>query len=164
MRSLRPLDPVTALEWFEQAQIRYSVSVEIRASPEKVFACLADHERWPAWFSSVEEMTPVGSAKGVGARRRVRVPPLIVDEVFIAWEPARRYTFTSTAINLPVVQRLAEDWQLAPTEHGTAVTNVVAADLPTWLRPLRRLIAAGMRRSTAAGPRELKAYLESTLP
>lgn len=163
MRNLRDVELVEDLEWFDRAEISLSFTVEISATPQQVFDCLADHHGWPRWFTPVKSVTNVGPAAGVGARRRVRVPPLTVDERFITWDEPSRYTFTITAINLPVVSQMAEDWQLTPTQSGTHVVNMVAADLPRWLRPLRAIIRFGMQRTTSSGPRELKQHVEAQL-
>lgn len=158
---LRGIEPVEDLAWLDQAEISLVFTGEIQATPDQVFEVLADHHRWPEWFSPVKSVTNVGPASGVGARRRVQVPPLTVDESFVAWDKPHRYTFTITAISLPVVTRMAEDWQLSETPGGTHVTNIIAADLPRWARPFRAIIRIGMRQTTSSGIRELKHHLES---
>lgn len=161
MKRLREIEPVEDLAWLDRAEIALVFTDEIRATPDQVFEVLADHHRWSEWFSPVKSVTNVGPASGVGARRRLKVPPLTVDESFVVWDRPRRYTFTITAISLPVVTRMAEDWQLCETPEGTRVTNIVAADLPRWLRPFRAIIGVGMRQTTSSGIRELKNHIES---
>ena len=163
MKKLRPIKPVTDMGWFEDTDIRIETTVEILATPAQVFDCLADHDRWSEWFSPVKEVTHIGPRSGVGARRRVRVPPLTVDESFLVWDEPTRYTFTATAINLPIVSEMAEDWQLQETPTGTKATNIVAANLPTWLRPFTSVVRFGMSRTTSSGPNELKRHVESML-
>lgn len=161
MRHLRKIEAVEDLAWFERADISLTFTTEISATPDQVFDVLADHARWTEWFSPVKTVTNIGPASGVGARRTVQVPPLTVDEVFVAWDNPSRYTFTITAISLPVVSRMAEDWQLRETPTGTHVTNVIAADLPRPLRPFKAIIRAGMKRTTRTGPPELKQHIEA---
>lgn len=161
MSRLYDIKPVDDVAWFDQADISLVFAIDIAASPGQVFDVLADHHKWPEWFSPVRSVTNVGPTSGVGARRRVEVPPLTVDEVFLAWDEPSRFTFTSTTINLPIVSQLAEDWQLRETPTGTHVTNIVAADLPSWLRPFRPFVQLGMKRTTSSGVGDLKNRLES---
>ena len=162
MSRLRDVEPVTNLAWFDSADIRIVTTVEIEAEPNAVFACLADHHRLATWFSSVKSVTNVGPASGVGARRQVRVPPLTVDEVIPRLGRIPPATPSPPQPSTcPVVSQLAEDWQLRETQKGTQVTNVVAADLPRWLRPFKKLVRLGMQRSTSSGPRELKHHIET---
>lgn len=161
MKRLREIEPVEDPAWLDSAEISLVFTGEIQATPDQIFEVLADHHGWSDWFSPVKSVTNVGPASGVGARRRVHVPPLTVDELFVAWDKPTRYTFTITAISLPVVTRMVEDWQLTETPEGTRVTNVVAADLPRWARPFRAIIRIGMRQTTSSGIRELKERLES---
>ncbi len=161
MKRLREIKPVEDLAWFDQAEVSLVFTDEIEATPEQVFDVLADHHGWPDWFSPVKAVSNVGPGSGVGARRRVQVPPLTVDERFVAWDRPNRYTFTITAISVPVVRQMAEDWQLTETATGTVVTNVIAADFPRWARPFRSMIRFGMRQTTSSGVRELKERVES---
>lgn len=161
MTPLHDIEPVDDLDWFDQADISLVFTIDITAPPDEVFDVLADHDKWPEWFSPVKSISNVGPASGIGARRRVEVPPLTVDEVFLVWEKPNRYTFTTSAINVRIVARMAEDWQLTETPTGSRVTNVVAADLPRWLRPFRLIVRLGMKRTTSSGVRELKHRVES---
>jgi uncharacterized protein YndB with AHSA1/START domain len=75
------------IEWIDDAPIKIEATAESAASPSDVFAVLADHERWPEWFPTVKDVTVIGAAEGVGARRRVKIPGATVDEEFIVWGP-----------------------------------------------------------------------------
>ena len=83
------------LDWIDDAPVRVEARADSAASPEDVFAILADHEQWPQWFPSIRKVTVLGKAAGVGARRRVSIPGASVDEEFIAWEPGVRWSFTT---------------------------------------------------------------------
>ena len=162
MKRLRSIKAVEDLAWLETADISLVFTAEIDASPEEVFDVLADHEGWTSWFSPVKSVTDIGPSAGVGARRRVQVPPLTVDEKFIAWDRPSRYTFTITAISLPVVTRMAEDWRLEESAAGTRVTNVIAADLPRWAQPTRPIVRLVVRQLTASGVVDLKKRLAAS--
>lgn len=107
------------------------------ASPEQVFAVLADHERWPEWFPNVKRVEVLGPAEGVGARRRVSIPGAQVEERFIAWDVGQRWSFTGTAAKPGFVRSLVEDCQLAPHgDGGTAITYTMHLDPAPLFRPL----------------------------
>lgn len=84
------------------APLRISASRTIAASPEQVFATLADAGSWPRWFPGLREARWTSPRPyGVGSRREVRVGPLVVEEAFIVWEPGERFGFTFVSTNLP---------------------------------------------------------------
>src|SRR2546423_13125081 len=88
---------VRTLDWIDDAPVRVEARADSAASPEDVFAILADHEQWPQWFPSVRKVTVLGEAEGVGAPRRGNIPRASVDEEFIAWEPGARWSVTGFA-------------------------------------------------------------------
>ena len=116
------------MDWARTAPFQASGHARSTAPPEVVFAVLAEHDRWPEWFPNVKEVTVLGSAEGVGARRRVRVPGLTVDEEFIEWEPGRRFAFTGTDAKPAVFTSLVEHCALEPTDDGgTDITWTMCA-------------------------------------
>jgi len=134
------------IEWTEHAPIRIEARARSSASPDVVFAVLADHERWPEWFPSVKKVTVLGPASGVGARRRVKVPGLTVDEEFIAWDPGVRWAFTGYAAAPKFTRSLIEDCALEPDESGgTNITYTMYLDPPPLLRGVVRLTAGRIR-------------------
>lgn len=136
------------IEWTETAPIRVEARAESSASPDDVFAVLADHERWPEWFPSVRKVTVLGPAEGVGARRRVSVPGSTIDEEFIVWEPGSRWAFTGTAARPRFTRSLVEDCRLEPlASGGTAISYTMYFDPPPALRPLLRAAAGRLRKN-----------------
>jgi len=59
----------------------FSISVHIKATPDRVWAVMLDIERWPEWTKSVtriEPLQPGGLAIGHRARiRQPRLPPTV---------------------------------------------------------------------------------------
>jgi uncharacterized protein YndB with AHSA1/START domain len=106
------------LEWAATAPVQIEGRARSAASPDAVFAVLADHEAWPQWFGGLKEVTVTGAAEGVGARRQVRIPMSTVDEVFIAWEPGRLFAFTGTEARPGFCRSLVEHCTLEPTSDG----------------------------------------------
>jgi carbon monoxide dehydrogenase subunit G len=153
------------IDWIELAPIAIVASAESAASPDEIFAVLADHERWPGWFPGVKKVEVTGPASGVGARRRVSVPGAVVDEEFIIWEPGVRWTFTGTAARPHVTKSLIEDCRLTPLESGgTRITYGMYLDPPTALRPLVKVMARQIRRNNTRAMANLAQRAAATSP
>jgi|SRR5437764_12871615 len=136
------------LDWIDDAPVRVEARADSAASPEDVFAILADHEQWPQWFPSVRKVTVLGKAAGVGARRRVSIPGASVDEEFIAWEPGVRWSFTGFAAKPRFTRSLVEDCRLEPlASGGTAISYTMYLDPPAVLKPFMNLAARQIRRN-----------------
>ena len=136
------------IDWIDTAPIRIEGRAESSASPDAVFAVLADHERWPEWFPSVREVTVLGPASGVGARRRVKVPGGTVEEEFIVWDPGSRWSFTGLTAKPRFTKSLVEDCRLEPLDNGgTAISYTMYLDPPAALRPVVKATAGGIRKN-----------------
>ena len=95
------------LDWIERAPVSFSGSVTTTASPQAVFAILADHERWPDWFPLLKKEEVLGPRReGVGIRRVATFPGATIEELFIAWDPGQRLAFTATAVSPGIVRAL----------------------------------------------------------
>ncbi|MEX2293574.1 MAG: SRPBCC family protein [Acidimicrobiales bacterium] len=150
------------IDWITSAPISIEARAESTASPDAVFAVLADHERWPEWFPSVKRVTVLGEASGVGARRRVAVPGATVDEEFIVWEPGVRWTFTGIAARPGVLKALVEDCRLTPlASGGTAISYTMYLDPPKAMIPIVKLAARQIRRNNTRAMESLAARASS---
>jgi len=151
--------PITErnLGWIGSAPITLTGRSTSTASPDAVFAELADHERWPEWFVNVKKVEIIGPADGVGARRRVFIPNGAVEERFIAWEPGVRWAFTGTAGRPPIFRSLVEDCQLVAIgdQGGTAITYTMHIEPTTWARPLLAVIKRGMQKGLQTSMEQL---------
>ncbi len=137
-----------SIDWIDRAPIALEGRATSPAAPDAVFAVLADHERWPEWFPNVRRVEVLGPAEGVGARRRVHVPGLTVDEEFIVWDPGVRWSFTGTSARPRFVRSIVEDCRLEPVAGGgTEITYTMYLDPPGPLRPLVQLGGRVVRRS-----------------
>lgn len=150
----------------ETAQDRVEATAIVRASPEQVFAALADPSTWPAWFLDMKAATWTSPQRGgVGA---VRLATLVFgrfEERMIAWDPGARFMFSIDKSSLPLVRRAAEDWRLEEVmvngRMATRVSWALLAD-PTWItRVLRPLVAPLFRRMFRRSAAHLDAYLAS---
>ena len=97
-----------------------SVTVNIDAPPERVFAVLCDVERWPEWTSTMTSVQRVQSgAFGVGSTAHVRQPRLRpavwrVTEL----EDGRNFTWTMRSPGL----RMTAGHLIEPQGRGSCVT------------------------------------------
>ncbi|MGH9275469.1 MAG: SRPBCC family protein [Acidimicrobiales bacterium] len=114
---MRAIEPKT-LEWAPSAPVQNVARAHSSASPDAVFAVIADQEAWPAWFPRLKSVTVSPGPLGVGSRRTVRLPGLAVDEVVIGWEPGRLFAFTGVAVRPYVFSELVEQCVLDPTDDG----------------------------------------------
>lgn len=132
------------LDWMDNAPMRVSVSRSIGASPDAVFAVLADHESWPDWFAGLTKAEVTGAASGVGAKRTVVARGLgRIDEEFISWEPGASFGFSVVAMRRPVFKTLNELLTIEPTTEGATVTYTQAFEPKTWAQPVVALAAKG---------------------
>src|SRR5688572_4769678 len=117
---MRAMEPMTLAE-IESAPFLVKKSARFAASPETLFAYLADPATWPQWFPSMYRAAWVSSkTSGVGAEREVALRVFgNYREQMIAWEPGERFSFTMTASTSPLVRRMGEDWRL--TRDGSGV-------------------------------------------
>jgi uncharacterized protein YndB with AHSA1/START domain len=151
------------IDWSETAPIRVQGSARSTASPEAVWAVLADHARWPEWFPNVKAVEILGPAEGVGARRRVKVPGMAVDEEFIAWEPGRLFAFTATAVKPPVFRSLVEHCRIEPTDDGgCTVTWSMCIGPAPWAAPFLKLARGTLVKSVTKGMEQLARRAESS--
>jgi carbon monoxide dehydrogenase subunit G len=117
------------LDWISHAPVRAHGQSTSTAPPDAVFAVLADHAGWVEWFPNVKRVDVLGPASGVGARRRVKIPMVTVEEEFIAWEPGVRWTFTATSTSPAWTRSLIEDCRLtARPDGGTDIDYTMYLD------------------------------------
>jgi uncharacterized protein YndB with AHSA1/START domain len=136
-------------EWALEAPIRIQRVVDLDATPEAVFAVLADHERWPTWFGGMRRVHIDGPAEGPGALRTVWIAAARVQERFVVWEPPSRLAFTLVSADLPGLRSMVEDWVLTPREGGCRLTITIGAQARRPLEVAAPLVREAIVRSTA---------------
>lgn len=111
--------------------------VTASATPEEVWAVLADNERWPEWFPAAKACrTTSDQAEGVGSTRWIHFDLFKVNERFVGWDPPHRWAFTVLDANLPGIVSIVEEAIIVPIgDQETKVTYTVAADVQSYLRP-----------------------------
>ncbi|MEY2425724.1 MAG: hypothetical protein QOI61_1296 [Actinomycetota bacterium] len=144
------------IDWIDRAPVRVEARAESTASPDKVFAVLADHERWPEWFPSLKKVTVLGPAEGVGARRRVAIPGMTVDEEFIVWDPGVRWSFTGYDAKPRFTRSLVEDCVLTPLPNGgTAISYTMYLDPAGPIGFLMKLVVGRLRKNNTRAMQNL---------
>lgn len=138
--------------WIESAPSRCSASLDIAASPADIWAVLAEHESWPDWFGVVKEVTVTGAASGVGARRRVRLSGLELDEEFVAWDVGERYAFAVVAASRGMFTSISERIIIDDLGSGHSRVTYTQAFAPKWwfALPFRLLIGQFRHNLTKA--------------
>lgn len=149
------------LDWIERAPFSFSGSAATTASPEAVFAILADHERWPEWFPVIKKTVVLGGAReGVGMRRVTTLPGGELKELFIAWDPGKRLAFTCTAISPGITHALVDDCHIKRTGSGTHITYTTYLDPVAPLLPIMKLMKGLLDKQLGKGMRALAARAE----
>ena len=118
-------------------------SVDIATPPDRVWAAMADVERWPAWTASVTRVERLDRGPfGVGSRARVRQPgfPAAVWTV-TALEPGRSFAWRSAVPGLTSVAVHRVD---PAGDNASRVTLAVTWSGP--LAPVIRLLAGKRSR------------------
>jgi hypothetical protein len=108
-------------EWIDSAPVCVEKSIEIDAPPAEVWRCVADHVRWPEWFTALDRVDITGLPTGVGGERRVVARRLPIDEVFTVWDENEHFAFAATSSRLVFLVTLAESIRLETTGSGCRV-------------------------------------------
>ena len=112
--------------WIDDAPVHVEESITIDAPPDVVWRLVADHTRWPEWFSALASVEITLGATGVGGGRKVKagpMGPIFFDEEFTAWDdPAEdgtwHFAFTVLRTNAPLIRSMAESVRLLPVDGG----------------------------------------------
>lgn len=136
-------------------------SVDIAASPERVWAVMADVTRWPEWTASVTSVELFdGDALRVGGRAVVTQPQLPPARFTVtSLEPGRGFVWKTGSF----VVRATARHEIEATPTGSRVTLAVRfGGLLGWLAglPYRKLTRAyleleaeGLKARSEASPR-----------
>lgn len=119
------------LSFFENAPRRFQSSVQVHASPEKIFSIFEDAHAWTAWALPIQHVAWTSPHPyGVGTTRTVSMSGgMVGEEEFIAWEPGQRMSFRFTRTNIPTIAAFGEDYHVeAIDERSTQVTWMMAME------------------------------------
>lgn len=116
MPRLRPTTQAFLAEADEHAR----ASAFIDAARADVWQLLADHGTWDRWYPGMSRCETEDPG-GPGARRIVRLGPLVAEERWVVWQPEKALGFTVERLNLPMARRMFELVQLDDEATGTRI-------------------------------------------
>lgn len=158
---MKPMTPRT-LDWIDQAPAKVSQTRRIAASPDAVWAVVADHANWPTWFPGLKKVVPGETAEGVGGSRTVHLTGMAVEEEFLAWDPGAHFAFTGTGATRGALESLVESVRLAADgDSATTVTYTVALK-PSGPSIVGTVVAKIMKQATGKGLAGLAEQVEGT--
>ncbi|MFC4607638.1 SRPBCC family protein [Streptomyces maoxianensis] len=148
-RRLRPVE----LDFVESAPLRLVFSAEVSASPQAVYAALAeDVAGWTSWFSAVSSARPTHGGGGREIRLRGGV---LFRETILATDPGERYAYRVDETNAPGLRALLEEWRITPAANDARVRWTFAADAPAPMLAALKLSSAGLATSFRGAVRNL---------
>jgi len=140
MRTLTRREP----DWIPTAPLVNTRSRRIDASPDVVWARIADHETWPEWFTALKSVRVTGAPAGTEGRREVSMGGLTIREVFTAWEPESLFAF-SVDTGPRVLASMAESVSLVADGAGACtITYTQGIEPARGFRWLLRIIVKRM--------------------
>ena len=146
----------------------FSISVDVKASPERVWEVLTDAERWHEWTPSITSVELLDKPIAVGGRAIIRQPELPPATFKItALEPGRSFTWVS---GIPGIVFVHAKHTVEPAPLGARVTLAVRFDgllggvmgkkMAELNNRYLRMEAAGLKRFSEEGPRDAAIPLE----
>ncbi len=118
-------------------------SIEIQAPRERVWAALADIERWPEWTASMKSVELIdGRPIGVGSKLRVKQPrlsPLLWE--ITEWAPLDGFTWRSSVAGMT---NIGTHYIVSSADAGLVVR--LALQQTGVFAPIIGLVTSGITR------------------
>lgn len=138
---------------------RIECSASVAASPDEVYAVIADIARRPEWLTELRKVEPPDGPVGVGTRFTAQ-PSMMLHHMAGVSEVVRAEPGHALAEEIHVGARFLSEWELLRAEGGgTVVRHCMTFDFPGG--PLSRLERWVMRRRVAAMQKQSLAALAS---
>lgn len=154
MSRLHPVDR----SFIDKADHHVIVEQTVHAPRELVWLALADHGGWDSWYPGMTQCE-TNEPGGRGARRVVKLGPLVAHEQWIVWEPEIALGFTVERMNLPMARRMFELIELRD-EGGQTLVRFTGA---YQSHPLARLTFGRSKRQIQASWSQALTQLDLTL-
>ncbi|MGI9288788.1 MAG: SRPBCC family protein [Pseudomonadales bacterium] len=118
------------MEFFEQAPACFTNSVDINASPERVFDAFEDADSWPQWAFPITKVTWTSPTPfRLGTTRTVEMRGGMTGyEEFIAWDRGKRMAFRFNEATMDSIAAFGEDYIVEETSAGCRLTWIMAME------------------------------------
>ncbi len=137
-------------------------STTVSATPDDVWAMLADFGAISAWVPSIQHSCLLsGQTAGVGTVRRVQIARQTLVERVTTWEPPRRLAYDIDGLP-PIVGTARNTWRIAPASSGSDV--VLVTEIDTGPHPVKALIARRVLDRMARASELMLAGLTAAAP
>lgn len=105
---------------FAAAKHRYTVTVDLDCTPNRLFDVLEDADAWPVWCKPIESVEwTTAPPHHVGTTRTVRmVGGIELTERFTAWDRGRHMQFVFTSFPYPGIDGFGEDYRVTDLGDG----------------------------------------------
>ena len=153
--------PAHPPSWIDTAPLQNVGEQRIAASCDAVWARIADHETWPAWFTALKQVRVTGEAAGAGGRREVSMPGATLGEEFTVWEPGAHFAFAVVRANRTLAG-MAESVELRADGDDCVVTYRQGIEPARGFGWLWKLILPRMRRELTKALDQLATLVEAT--
>lgn len=139
----------------------FSISVDIKATPERVWQVMTDGERWAEWTPSVTSVEILDKPLRVGSRATIRQPELPPAKFKVtALEPGKSFTW---ATGFPGIIYVYAHHSVEPGRLGTRATlrlrfdglagGVMGRKMAELNNRYLAMEAAGLKRASEEGLR-----------
>ena len=150
------------LDYADEAPVVIEETLDVAASPQHVWAAIADTAAWEQWFAGMKSCRytsaePIGS----GSKRTVQVAALKIEETMLAVDAPTRYAFRIDTANLPLFAALIEVVDLVATDSGTLVRYRQCLEFRRWAKPFAKLLTPQIQRGLRRGLSGLGPYVVS---
>ena len=147
----------------------FSISVDIKASPERVWQVMSDGERWHEWTPSVTSVELLDKPIAVGSRAIIRQPELPPAKFKVtALDPGKSFTWST---GIPAIIFVYAHHSVEPTPTGARATlrlrfdgllgGVMGKKMADLNHRYLAMEAAGLKRFSEEGPRDPAVPLET---
>lgn len=146
----------------------FSISVDIKATPQRVWDVLSDGERWAEWTPSVTSVQMLDTPLAVGSRAIIRQPELPAAKFTVtALEPGRSFTWGS---GIPGIVFVHAHHSVEPAPLGARATlrlrfagllgGIMGRKMAALNNRYLAMEAAGLKRFSEEGQRDPGVPLE----
>jgi uncharacterized protein YndB with AHSA1/START domain len=118
--------------------MRFEADIRIKATPEAIWAEVADPETWPQWTKAIWRVRKLSEGTlGVGSRMRIIfwcILPIRLHMTITEFVPGQRVAMEGKAL----IAKMSRYYMLQPRDGGT--TAIVGGQANGFLAPLAWLI------------------------